>query len=112
MKTVKLLQYEDLTKEEQEDQPENGSGKEYASYIVVEENGKKRIYSDAMEPEDTTFGRDLNWIIAEICVNNFDALLEAAKMLMENLAIAKDIDGFHPSGLDELLQAIKNAEAL
>ncbi|KKK52225.1 hypothetical protein LCGC14_3107060 [marine sediment metagenome] len=49
MKTVKLLEYEDLTEEEKEYQPNNGGGKEYASYILIEDEKGRRIYSDAMK---------------------------------------------------------------
>jgi len=66
MKTVKLVSYEDLTKDEQENQSNNGCGKEYANYIVIEDSNERRIYSDAMEPEDATFSRNLAWIIAEL----------------------------------------------
>jgi len=43
-----------------------GSGKEYASYLIIEDGEYKAIYSDAMEPEDATFGRDLHWIVTEL----------------------------------------------
>jgi len=66
MKIVKLVSYEDLTVEEQENQSNNGSGKEYANYIVIEDEKGRRIYSDAMEPEDANFNRDLSWIIEEL----------------------------------------------
>ena len=60
---VKALNYEDLSETEKEDVPNNGSGKEYASYIKVIHNGETILLdSDAMEPEDATFGRDLSWI--------------------------------------------------
>lgn len=44
----------------------NGSGKEYASYIIIEDGDYKVCYSDAMEPEDASFSRDLSWIVDEI----------------------------------------------
>ena len=44
----------------------NGAGKEYASYIVIEHGEYKQVFSDAMEPEDCRFSRDLNWIVGEI----------------------------------------------
>ena len=49
----------------------NGSGKEYASYLVLYDAQGQFIemFSDAMEPEDATFYRDLSWIE--------DAILEA-----------------------------------
>jgi len=53
--------------------PDNGSGKEYASYLIVKHNGViVRYESDAMEPEDVRFYRDLAWVA--------DALLEAYKL--------------------------------
>ena len=44
----------------------NGSGAEYASYLLIEDGDYRACYSDAMEPEDCTFGRDLKWIKAEL----------------------------------------------
>ncbi len=66
MRKVSLVSFDDLKKEEQEDQPNNGAGKEYASYILIESPFGRRIYSDAMEPEDAVFYRDLNWIVDEL----------------------------------------------
>ena len=60
---IKSAIYDDLTEEEKEDQPDNGNGKEYASYLIIQYYGKTiSIHSDAMEPEDCTFGRDLRWV--------------------------------------------------
>jgi hypothetical protein len=43
--------------------PNNGAGKQYASYLVMEHEGQiLRVESSAMEPEDASFGRDLSWI--------------------------------------------------
>ena len=67
MLEIKEVQFEELTKEQQDDQPNNGSGKEYANYIVVSHGGVvSSIYSDAMEPEDCSFSKDLNWVITAI----------------------------------------------
>ncbi len=68
MKTViRQVSYDELTQEEKESGlSNNGSGKEYASYIIIEDVDGKRIYSDAMEPEDSRFFRDLDWIIDEL----------------------------------------------
>jgi hypothetical protein len=42
---------------------DNGSGKESASYIIQKVDGQIiSVESDAMEPEDASFGRDLRWI--------------------------------------------------
>jgi len=60
---VTRLNYSDLTEEEKDNVPDNGSGKEYAGYIRVVHNGKTILLeSDAMEPEDARFNRDLSWI--------------------------------------------------
>lgn len=41
----------------------NGCGREYANYIRVTHNGEELLFeSDAMEPEDARFTRDLKWI--------------------------------------------------
>lgn len=64
---VLIQSYEDLTKEESEEVSGNGSGKEYATYIrIVHDNETILLESDAMEPEDATFGRDLSWITAAL----------------------------------------------
>ena len=53
----------DLTEDERENALDNGSGKEYAGYIRVTHGGETILLkSDAMEPEDASFGRDLSWI--------------------------------------------------
>jgi hypothetical protein len=44
----------------------NGSGKEWANYLIIEDGAHNRVYSDAMEPEDATFCRDLYWIADEL----------------------------------------------
>ena len=57
-------QFEELTEDERKSVSNNGSGKEYASYIRVEHDGKTILLeSDAMEPEDAVFFRDLSWIM-------------------------------------------------
>jgi hypothetical protein len=68
MLTVKMLEYSELSDEEKETASENGSGSEWAYYIKVIHNGKTIIFeSDAMEPEDATFTRDLSWISGALC---------------------------------------------
>lgn len=50
-----------LTDEELDEQPDNGDGKENANYLIITIDGERRmILSDAMEPEDATFTRDLS----------------------------------------------------
>ena len=61
---VKLVDFGDLTKEEQENQPNNGCGKECANYIKVTSGDETLwILSDAVEPEDATFGRDFSDVV-------------------------------------------------
>lgn len=61
---VEIVSYDDLEEEEKEGVSNNGSGKEYASYIrVIHDGSILFVESDAMEPEDAKFGRDLNWIV-------------------------------------------------
>ncbi len=64
---AKIVSYENLPDWTMKDYlSNNGSGKEYATYIIIEDGDYKAVYSDAMEPEDCSFGRDLNWIVAEL----------------------------------------------
>lgn len=60
---VSILSFDDLTEEERDWQPDNGGGKDSAQYLKIEYKGEViAIESDAMEPEDVRFSRDLNWI--------------------------------------------------
>jgi len=65
-KTVEIVDFDDLSAEEKKYASNNGSGKEYASYLIIEDEYGRRVYSDAMETEDATFRRDLSWIIEEL----------------------------------------------
>lgn len=59
MLKIDIVNFDDLTKEEQKIQPNNGSGKKYANYIRILDGEKTlMILSDAVEPEDATFRRD------------------------------------------------------
>lgn len=59
MLKIHLINFEDLTTEEQGFQPNNGSGKECANYIKITDGSKTvMILSDAVKPEDATFKRD------------------------------------------------------
>jgi len=72
MLTVEILGYDDLPKEIKETTllSNNGPGEEWASYLIIKEDGVKvRLESSAMEPEDVSFYRDLAWVK--------DAILEA-----------------------------------
>lgn len=65
MPTFKVTtpEFDQLTDIEQASASNNGSGKEYANYIRVERNEVTVfLESDAMEPEDARFTRDLAWI--------------------------------------------------
>lgn len=67
MLEVNLIRFHDLTEDEQDNQPDNGCGKDDANYLRVSYGGKTiAVYSDAMEPEDCLFYRDLNWIQSAI----------------------------------------------
>ena len=64
---VKIQSFDDLTQEEQGEVSNNGSGKEFAGYLRIIHNGETiRLESDAMEPEDAKFFRDLKWIKAAL----------------------------------------------
>lgn len=63
MLEIDLVSYEDLPLEKQECVPNNGCGKEDAEYLRIKYYGKEIAYeSNAMEPEDVRFTRDLSWI--------------------------------------------------
>ena len=72
--SVKLMTYEEVMQleltENEKYLSNNGSGKECASYIVIADRKGRRIYSDAMEPEDARFDRDLSWIVEELNLLN------------------------------------------
>ncbi len=60
---VKLQGAEDLTEKELADMPNNGCGREYATYLRVVYNGDTILLkSDASEPEDADFSMDFSWI--------------------------------------------------
>ena len=75
---VEVMGFDKLTEDEKKDQPSNGNGKEYSCYIKIT-NGDEvvAIYSDAMEPEDCTFCRDLSWVA--------DAIESAYKLGKESI---------------------------
>jgi hypothetical protein len=67
MLKVNVLYFDDLTEEEQQEQPDNGSGKEYATYIKIADDSETvMILSDAAEPEDATYGRDFSDVVNAI----------------------------------------------
>lgn len=60
---VTTEEFDDLSDEEKESVSDNGCGKEWATYIRVRHDGKTILLeSDAIEPEDKNFHRDLSWI--------------------------------------------------
>lgn len=66
---VEILNYKKLKEvypnvEEEYVLSDNGSGKEYANYLVITAKGGRLcgVFSDAMEAEDARFTRDLSWI--------------------------------------------------
>ena len=64
---AKVVNFEELPGwVNKDDLSNNGSGKEYANYIIIEDGDYKAVYSDAMEPGDKCFFRDLSWIVEEI----------------------------------------------
>ena len=74
---IEQLRYEDLTPEQQSEASNNGSGKEFAGYLKVTFGDQiLGLFSDAMEPEDACFFRDLSWvteIIEKSCKLSQDA---------------------------------------
>lgn len=67
MLRVTFERYEDLSKDEQTSVPNNGNGKEYATYIRVKDGEHTiELLSDAVEPEDATFNRDFRDVAAVI----------------------------------------------
>ncbi len=67
MLKVTIEDYEHLSDEEKETASNCGCGKEAADYLRVLHDGKTILLeSDAIEPEDKTFYRDLSWISGAI----------------------------------------------
>jgi hypothetical protein len=64
MLEVKIVGYDELPESTKQGLlSNNGCGKEYASYLIVYHNGAiLRVESSAMEPEDVSFYRDLQWV--------------------------------------------------
>ena len=64
---VQLQEFSQLSDAEKMGAPNNGNGKEWANYVRVTHNGKTLyLESDAIEPEDKSFYRDLNWVVDAI----------------------------------------------
>jgi len=61
---IEQLDYDELSDDEKDAAPNNGNGKDLANYIrITFDGGKVFTQSDAMEPEDARFTRDLSWIV-------------------------------------------------
>jgi hypothetical protein len=65
---VEVVSYDELPKEiEKDGLSNNGRGREYARYLLIwHGNELVEWYSDAMEPEDVSFYRDLDWITSAL----------------------------------------------
>ena len=100
--TFKILGYDDLTDDEKESASDNGCGKEYANYLKVMENDRVIAFeSDAMEPEDASFGRDLGWIptLLEFIIDSTAKDAERYRMLKEHITPAYLVgEGFKDMG--------------
>ena len=60
---IEILNYDDLTEDERAEAADNGCGKEMATYMrITYASGIEQTESDAMEPEDVRFHRDLSWV--------------------------------------------------
>ena len=67
MLRVKLVEFEELTEEEQDIQPENGKGRRLANYVKITDGDETvSILSDAAEPEDANYRRDFGNVIPAI----------------------------------------------
>ncbi|WP_340499974.1 hypothetical protein [Caldifermentibacillus hisashii] len=78
---VELVYYDDLSEKEKETQPDNGCGKEYARYIKISNAGQTlMILSDAIEPEDATFNRDLRSVIDAVKLAYVQGIKDGKKL--------------------------------
>ena len=67
MYKVEILSYDELPEEWKNNVPNDGSGKENAGHVVIYYNGEIiKVESDAIEREDFTFFRDLEWVAFEL----------------------------------------------
>lgn len=90
---VKQMRYEDLDEDQRQDLSDNGCGERFADYLVIEIDGENvGVYSNAMEPEDVCFSRDLSWIKVE---------LEAAYKRGFHEGRQEGYDEGHQDGYDE-----------
>lgn len=67
MLKVERQSFDDLSDTEKAGASDNGGGRDYANYVRVSHDGKTLyLESDAMEPEDSRFTRDLSWVLDAI----------------------------------------------
>jgi len=75
--TIEKLYFHQLPEDAKEDMPSNGCDKEDAGYIhIAWDDGTHEYHSDAMEPEDAKFSRDLAWVVTllkKVADLSFDA---------------------------------------
>jgi hypothetical protein len=63
MLKITVENFDDLTDAEKEERRHDGYRKEYAEYLRITQNKETILLkSDAMEPEDAKFCRDLKWV--------------------------------------------------
>lgn len=87
---------------------ENGGGSEDAQYIIVGD----RVYSDAMEPEDARFSRDLKWIIEEINTAGQDVSALVAEVLRWRHKYAECVVKMDHVGIARNLAQVEEARAI
>jgi hypothetical protein len=64
---VELQEFSQLSDAEKMAMPDNGNGKKWANYVRVTYKGQTLyLESDAIEPEDKSFGRNLHWVLTAI----------------------------------------------
>jgi len=77
---IEILGYDDLAEDERSKAANNGCGREMATYMrITYASGIVQTESDAMEPEDARFYRDLSWVKG--------AILRAYRQGMEDAKI-------------------------
>ena len=102
MLKIESLNFEDLSDTEKEDAPNNGAGKKDASYIRVTHDSRLVcIESDAMEPEDAVFYRDLSWItrVLEECykcgkIDGYRSLIQMHRIIVRQEGTKTEIKCF------------------
>jgi hypothetical protein len=84
MLDVKILRFKDIPEELRNEAPNNGGGKEWANYLTIWHDGNFVSYvSDAMEPEDAKFTRDLSEVKDMIRKAYEFGLADAAQTILD-----------------------------